>query len=109
MEQAIQIPFKAVIQQDEQIQVEFNKSKNSAKITCKNGHLFAETDIMKKLNFYKFDDTELKDLMKHDHLAVLGDFLSPKSEKLRLREKKAVNAKMCTPDPSSMGSQGDSL
>ena len=105
MEQAVQIPFKGIIQQDEKIHVDINKCKNFAKITCKNGELFAETDVMRKLNIEKFDETELKDLIKPNHLAVAGDLSSAKSEKV---SHKGLNAEASTPVPSSMGSQGDS-
>ena len=63
---------------------------------------------MKKLNIQKFDETELKDLIKPNHLAVIGDISSPKSEKLSLGDGKGLNGEVCTPVPSSMGSQGDS-
>jgi hypothetical protein len=56
---------------------------------------------MRKLNIEKFDETELKDLIKPNHLAVAGDISSAKSEKV---SHNGLNAGASTPVPSSMGS-----
>ena len=48
-----------------------------------------------------FDETELKDLIKPNHLAVAGDLSSAKSEKI---SHNGLNAGASTPVPSSMGS-----
>ena len=56
---------------------------------------------MRKLNIEKFDDAELKDLIKPNHLAVVGHLSSAKSEKISY---KGINAEVSTPAPSSMGS-----
>jgi hypothetical protein len=56
---------------------------------------------MKKLSFQKFDETELKDLINPNHLAVAGDLSRPISEKL---SHKGLCAEASTPAPSSMGS-----
>ena len=63
---------------------------------------------MERLNIQKFDKSELKDLIKPEHLAVVGDLSSPNSQKLSLEVLKVSNTDLCTPLPSSKGSLGDS-